>query len=402
MKIKYEQLSLTDALRAYADWLLDQQIEEPARFFKCYQRGKLRFEWYMIFYSVRTLMLAGRILKERKYIDAALKYVDTYISEQLPNGGFTSNYRQKPSDQLTKKEFHELLRSGNINIADNGSNTAAVVQAAAYVDSKARQKYLDAVKRWLDGWVPIWALKEGGYGNGIWGGHKLNSPYTCAMSTLSMSLSAFSQMTGESEYIENAERCMLFQCSNWLPNGLPIALDCYPTPRKTELNDYSHSFYLLEGMCWTHYVSRNQEARAAIEKRMTEWIFGQAGLLSQWDASWFNFQASGYPPDWEANGSGLCMSRLGLRPGWELAKSNGLIHAFLYYLNHVDENPRLREKVELGLKYLSNPLKARMSGVASEPEENYGMFAVQATGFAGLSLVEGLEKDSVFKLFAGD
>ena len=72
------------------------------------------------------------------------------------------------------------------------------------------------------------------------------------------------------------------------------------------------------------------------------------------------------------------------------------MHAFLYYLNNISENPQLREKVELGLKYLSNPLKARMSGVASEPEESYGAFAVQATGFAGLSLAEGITKNARF------
>ena len=398
MKIKYQQLSLVDALRTYADWLLEQQIEEPAKFFKCCEHGRVCFEWYMIFYPVRTLLLAGKILKEQKYIDEALKYVDTYLTEQLPNGGFTSNYRRQPTEQLTKKEFHELLRSGKINIADVGSNTTAVVQAAGFVDQTKKRKYLGAVKRWLDEWVPIWALPEGGYGNGIWCGHKLNSPYTCAMSTLSASLSAFSLVSGESEYIENAERCMLFQCSNWQPNGRPIGLDCYPRARSIDLNDYGHSFYLLEGMCWTHYVSKNSEARSIIEKRLTEWIFGTGGLLSQWDASWFSFQVAGYPPEWEANGNGLCMSRLGARPGWEQAKSNGIMHAFLYYLNNISENPQLREKVELGLKYLSNPLKARMSGVASDPEESYGAFAVQATGFAGLSLAEGITKNSVFNL----
>jgi hypothetical protein len=67
-------------------------------------------------------------------------------------------------------------------------------------------------------------------------------------------------------------------------------------------------------------------------------------------------------------------------------------------LNHIEDNPLLREKVEISLKYLSNPLQARMSGVASEPEESYGMFAVQSAGFAGLSLAEAIKIDSVFNL----
>ncbi len=134
-------------------------------------------------------------------------------------------------------------------------------------------------------------------------------------------------------------------------------------------------------MCWTHYVSRDAETRALIEKRLAEWIFGTKGLLSQWRASWFNFQFSGYPPDWD--NSELTMSRLGLRPGWELAKSNGILHAFSCYLNHVNDEARLREKVELGLRYLSRPMKARMSGVCAETDESYGQFADQATGVCG-------------------
>jgi hypothetical protein len=37
-----------------------------------------------------------------------------------------------------------------------------------------------------------------------------------------------------------------------------------------------------------------------------------------------------------------------------------------------------------------------MSGICSDPEESYGEFAVQATGFAGLSLADGIQNDLVF------
>ena len=383
--MEYRQLSLEEALKQNADWLVEQFGASPQY-----------HEWYMVFYPVRTLMLAGKLLKQPKYTDVAVKTIDVFVGEQLPNGAFTSNYRGQTTAQVSKREFEDILRKGKVNLADNGSNVMGVIQAAMMTTGERRTRYLDAARKWFDHWVPIWALPEGGYGNGIWFGHKLNAPYTCAISTVSSALAAFSQVTGEGEYIENAERCISFQCANWLPDGCPIAFDCYPVPRRTELNDYGHSFYLLEGMCWTHHVSKNEEARALIEKRLAEWIFGKKGLLSQWCDSWFNFQFSGYPADWD--NSELTMSRLGLRPGWELAKSNGILHAFSYYLNHISDDPRLREKVEAGLRFLSHPLKARMSGVCSDPEESYGEFAGQATGFAGLSLAEGIAKDSVFNL----
>ena len=384
MEIPYRQLSLEEALRVYADWLAEQ-FADP----------RMCSEWYVVFYPLRTLMLADRLLGRHDYMDLVVRYLDIYVSQQLPNGGFTSNQREKPTSEMTKREFHDTLRSGKVNLADNGSNVTALIQAAMALSDERRGRYMEAAHKWFDEWVPIWALPDGGYGNGIWQGHKLNSPYTCAISTVAVALSAFTLATGEPEYVENAERCITFQCGQWLPDGRPIFLDCYPRPRKCALNDYSHSFYLLEGMCWTHSASKNDEARALIEKRLKEWIFGKEGLLSQWLDSWFNFQFIAYPP--EADGE-LPMSRLWLRPGWELAKSNGIVHAFLYYLNHIDNDARLREKVELGLKFLSNPLKARHSGVAADTDESYGMFAEQAAGFAGLSLAEGIRKDSVFSL----
>lgn len=385
MKITYCQLSPEEALSTYAGWL-NEQLADLERV----------GEWYMVFYPVRTLVLAGRHFQRPDWLDTAFRYVDTYLSEQLPNGAFTSNYRRQPTASLTKRQFHEILRTGKVNLADNGSNVTGVLQAAHAASGERRGRYLQAAHKWLDEWVPLWALPEGCYGNGIWQGHKLNSPYTCAIGTATAALSAFTVMTGEREFVENAERAITFQCNHWLPDGRPINFDCYPLPRKTALYDYGHSFYLLEGMCWTHYASRNAEVRALIEKRLKEWFFGETGLLSQWRSSWFNFQITSYPPDWEANGCGLPMSRMGIRPGWELAKSNGILHPFLYYLHHIEENALLREKVDRGLKYLSHPLQARMSGVCSEREESYGEFADQATGFAGLSLADGIRKDSVF------
>ncbi len=389
VKITYEQLTNEQMLKVCCDWLMEQQNNE--NFFNVFELGKQRYEWYMIMYSVRTLILGGKLLNEDKYIEAALKYTDLYISEQLPNGGFTSNYRKTPSSKLDKKGLHEILRFGRVNLADNGSNVLAVLQAVPYVDINKQAVYLNAARRWFDEWVAIWSLPEGGYGNGIWVGHKLNSPYSVAMSMVAAAFSAFSKLTGEYEYVENAERCMTFHCSKWTDedDGRPIYFDCYPLPSEKTLSDFGHSFYLLEGMCWTHFASNNADVKSILEDRLKMFIFGPKGLLSQWGDSWFNFMVKATAAD---------DTRFKLRLGWEMAKSNGIMHCFLYYLNHIEDNEILREKVNLGLKYLTHPLKSRMSGVMSDPEESYGAFAVQSTGFAGLSLAEAIKADSVFSL----
>jgi hypothetical protein len=376
-----------ETLRSYCEWILEQQTDDP--FFRCIEWGRQRYEWYMIFYPVRTLFLGSILLKDKKYINEALKYVELYLSEQLPNGAFTSNYRKMPADHLTKSEFNNILRYGRVNIADNASNIAAVLKAVRFVDEKTGQRYLASVKKWFDCWAAMWILPEGGYSNGIWEGYKYNTPYTCAMSTLSMAYSIYSQITGDKEYIQKAEDCMRFQCSQWLTEGdcRPIYFECDQVDINKTLTDLGNTFYLLEGLCWTHHVSCNAEIKKLIEDRLRIWIFEEKGLLTLWNNHWFDFrQTPGkYPISGDINWI-----------WWELAKSNGIIHCFLYYLNNIAEVPELREKVEKGIRYLMDPCMARMSGVMAEPEEFYGKYALQATGFAGLSIAEHIFKNCVF------
>ena len=116
-------------------------------------------------------------------------------------------------------------------------------------------------------------------------------------------------------------------------------------------------------------------------------------MLSQWSGSWFTFQTL----YWSNRDGKLPSSRQkGIRQGWELAKSNGIIYTLLYYLRHIKNVPRLQETVEKGISFLTTPPKARMTGVMSDPDESYGAFAVQSTGFAGLSLAEAIEPDIIF------
>ena len=390
---KNEVLTPKEALQTYADWLLNQRTDD--HFFKCHARGTQRYEWYMIFYCVRTLLCAGRLLGERRYIEAVLPYFDNYVSEQLPNGGFTSNFRKNPTSRLAKAELHEILCSGRVNLADAGSNVTALIQGAFEADENRRKQYLDAARRWLDEWAPIWALPDGGYGNCIWGGHKLNGPYTMAIANTASAYSAFFRATGETEYCEAAERCIRFQCGHWLADGRPINLSIYPTPHRQVINDYGRVFYLLEGLCWTHSITSVPELKLLIETRLREWMFGANGILAQWNGSWFDFNSwdEAEPASPENN---LPQSRTGLRHFWEYSKSNGIPAFFSYYLHHIEDVPALREKMERAIQFLCQPCKAIMTGVMSDPGESYGQFAVQATGFAGLSLAEAIKPDSSF------
>jgi len=390
----YEQLTPSKALESYCDWLLTKQTQdEHGTFFYINSATNRRSkEWYMIFYPLRTLLLAGKLLNRPDYTDAVWKYFDNYVGEQLPNGAFSSNYRCQPTETLSKKDIQNLLRNGKLNLADNGTNTHALLQAAMMCDDPVRkERYLQAVGHWLDDWVSIWALPSGAYGNGIWGGHKLNGPYTIALNACT-SMAAYTLATGERIHIENAENFIRFQATKWLEDGRPIRMNCYPVPEENSIiEDFSRIFYVLESMCWIHYASDNEEVRSLIEEKLKLWIFGPCGILQQFPAHAKWFQQTNKPlPE------GYVSSRSQVRPMWEYAKCCAIPSLFSYYLNHIEDNAELRECYEKAIQFLSNPLQAITVGVAGDPDAPMGYFTVQATGFAGLSLAEAVCPDSTF------
>lgn len=389
MKIKYEQLSLQEAMQTYCDWLLSQmpKFQSPP------------YEWYFLFYPIRTLLLGAKLLQRDEYAQAVWPHLDNYIGEQLPNGALSSNFRGKPAAELSQKEIEHLLRTGKFNLADNGSNVHALIQAAQYCqEPERRERYLAAAKKWLDCWVPIWGLADGSYGNGIWGGHKLNGTYSMAMNVCS-AFAAYTLATGDRHYIENAEGFAQFQCANWHQAGIPIRFNVYPMPEhKALIGDYGRIFYMLEALCWTHYVSENQEIRQTIADRLRQWL--QADILKRFpvEKPWFDLnklylrQVVKDPLEgWDDS------AHDGLRFYWQIAKCCAIPHLLGYYCNHIEEREDIRLRVQKAGQYLANPLQARMCAVMADDVEPE--FCMQATGFAGLSLAEALVSDSPFQAY---
>ena len=383
MKIRYEQLSPRDALETYCEWIMDhiQQYDTLPT-----------FSWYRLFYPLRVLLLGSKLLGRRDYAEAAFHHMDRYIAEQLPNGAFNAYYRNLPTERMTRAEVEEVFRTGHLNLADNGSNVHALIQGAAAADGERKERYLAAARKWLDGWVPVWSLPNGAYGNGIWAGQKLNAPYTMAINVCS-AFAAFTQITGDEHYIRNAERFAMFQCDHWHPCGVPVRFNLYPKPDDhTLVGDYSRIYYLLEGLIWTHYISRDQAVRERIGSRLTEWI--EKDLLKRWpdNRCWFDMNKSDLRHiehgDYGDSGHDI----VGFY--WQAAKCAGIPHLLAYYLNHIEDRADLRRKVCQGETFLCNPLNARMLAVMADDAEP--VFCLQATGFAGLTVASALDPNCIF------
>ena len=384
MKIPYEQLSRREALALYCDWIVEQL-----------KSFKPPFEWYYLFYPIRTLILGAKLLGKEEYAEAAWPWLDQYTLEQFPNGALSSTCRGKAITEYTVDEIEEYIRCGKLNLADGGSNVHGLMQAAIYCKDPVRKKrYTDCACKWLDCWVPIWSLPNGAYGNGIWNGHKLCDPYSMAMNVCSAFAGA-AIATGEKRYVRNAERFAMFQCDHIHPSGVPIRFNLYPTPTSDSLiGDFSRIFYMMEAFCWVHRVSTDTEVRSRIEQMLKKWI--NADIITRWpdDYGFFDMDRPSLRIDWRGWKDSFGE---GLRYYWYACKCAGLPSLLHYYVNNIEDDPAIRSRCERSFDYLSTPLKARLLGIMAD--DAVPDFCLQATGFGGLTVAEGVEKNSTFDIF---
>ena len=384
VEIPYRQLTPEKALETYCDWIVSQLPKY----------SKPPFEWYFIFYPMRTLLMGANLLNRPDYAEAVWPYMDRYIEEQLPNGALSSNCRGQPGATMSQEDIEEILSKGKLNLADNGSNVhGLLLGAVTTTNPKRRARYIAAAKKWLDCWVPIWRLPTGAYGNGIWNGHKLNAPYTMAMNVCS-AMAAFTLITGDEHYIHNAEKFAMFQCDHWHKTGVPIRFNVYPTPGTDRFcDDFSRIYYLFEALSWTHYVSRDPKVRARIAQRLKEWI--DADLIRRWpeNRDWFDMNKCRCQVDDEEVYKACEVVRF----YWQACKAAGMSGLLSYYVNNIEDRADLRSRVERGGRYLCNPLKARMLAVMADDVEP--QFCMQATGFGGLGVAEALKPSSTFEVY---
>ena len=383
MKIPYEQLTPHKALEVYCDWIVEQL-----------KSFKPPFEWYFLFYPIRTLLLGAKLLNREEYAEAVWPWLDQYCIEQFPNGALSSTCRGKAITEYTKEEIEDYIRNGKLNLADGGSNVHGLLQGAICCQDPVRkQRYIDCACKWLDNWVPIWSLPNGAYGNGIWNGHKVCEPYSMAMNVCS-AFAAATLATGDERYIRNAEGFAMFQCDNVHEVGVPYRFNVYPPERNALIGDFSRIFYMMEAFCWVHHVSTNQEVRTRIGNMMKKWI--DVDIITRWpdDYNWFNMNRAylllpigDYQDTYDDR----------LRFYWYAAKCAGIPSLLQYYVDNIYDDPAVRERCARGFQYLSNPLNARLLSILAD--DAVPDFCLQATGFGGLTVAEGVKQGSTFAIF---
>jgi hypothetical protein len=129
----------------------------------------------------------------------------------------------------------------------------------------------------------------------------------------------------------------------------------------------------------------------AIPENSNTLVFDERSLLS-FSANWNGKE------DFSARVTfGFTDSGLGIRFYWQACKCCGVPSLLQYYVDNMYDDPEVRKRCAQGSLFLSNPLKARMLAVMAEDVVPH--FCLQATGFAGLTVAEGIRNGATFDIF---
>jgi len=352
------------ALRTLCDWLVAHQRDT----------GVWSGSWYQTSYPVRALLAGHDIFGERRYLDAATRCLDKLPPEQLPNHSFASGFRNKPTAQLTEAEAKSIM-AGTTNTADVGCIAACLSIAAPYVDAARRTVYLDAARRYADGYAAQWQLPSGGFTNAQCRGIRCTSEYSVATGTQAMNFAALHAATGERRYLDIATRAAQFLLANWLEDGRPIHHRWNsPTKAPQPVTSFGDIYYAHGGIQWVFHHSPDPAFRKAVERVYRWHIFGEQGLLqARENAVWWPL---GHP--------------------WSNAKATATPCVLMLTHREFGKSEALATAIHRAIAFLATPAHQRQVGVMTDPAMPWSRYTVEATGFAGLSLAERVSPGVVF------
>jgi len=353
------QPDVAASLQRYCDWLLTHRT----------MSGSLNpnsAEWYRSAYPVRTLLAGYDIFGRQAYLDAVTVFLDKLVSEQLPNGAWSSGFADKPVARRSSQEI-ERAQGGTTNMADVGSISTCLAVAYPYVDDARKSRYRDALRRFADDYAARWQLPTGAFSNARWMGKDMHVPYSVATGTQGMSFCALYAITGEEKYLRIAEHAVRFLLENWQADGRPIhhhhALDQAEVVKVTSFGDV---LYYHEAILWVWHWTADEALKEKIRQVYAWHINGPKGLLAA------RQQGVWWP----------------LVDPWTNSKGAAMPLVLLEYDRSMQHDAEVAEAVRRATSLLCNPELAARLGILCDPELPWGEFSTTATGFGGLTLAE--------------
>ncbi len=317
--------------------------------------------WYESAYPIRTLLVSSALLDQRRYREAALDCLDRFVTEQHPDGGWSSQFfgsRACPVARATREA------APSRNLADVGTMAFCLSLAWPHAGAERRATYLRAAALFADSLVLPNQLPSGAFPNLQFAGVRFLHPYSVATGVQAANLSALYGVTRSRRYLVSAQRAALFLARSIQPDGSVLFYRYNnATPETMNPDRMGELYYVLEGLIWNYWYA-DGPIRAEIRAALDRYFSGPGGIRS-WPS----------PAEWMAQGN-----------TWENSKRAGVLFLVSQYATMGQNKPELSSWMDVALEAFARSETAQASGVRSDPAGPAGRHAMAATGFAGLGL----------------
>lgn len=366
------------ALRDLCDWLADHRDENGFIGDKWNDtRGMMHPYWYTASMPVRALLAGYEIIHNQQYLDVCMEVMDSFISEQLPNGAWTDTYRNQPTASLSNNETEWIMSTRRQPMSDIGSVVQSLAMACHYAPASKKQDYVQAVRHFCDDWATRFQMPSGAFSDGVGLG---DGVYSCATAIEAAVFSLAYDLTGDSGYMSVAEKAIRYLLEDWQDNGRMIGRGPHwkvrsGKPFLLETLYFGDQWYYDDGFITTCCHSENVELRSKINKALENRVFGSSGLLQALNGEvWWPVQDI-----------------------WNNAKSIGMVQTLIYMETCGMSNPLLDEALETMQQLLCTHEYSRRLGVMPDDKERpssiyslqtWSGMSMEATGFAAMTLAE--------------
>lgn len=366
------------ALRRMCDWLVA----------RCPADGFIGDVWsdggkytYTLTMPIRALLAGYDLLGDRRYLVTAMRSLHAFVDEQLPNGAWDCVFHGEPVARWSCERLQRLLQDGRLPMSDIGSVVATLAVGSRYASPTDRRRFVAAVRKFCDEWAARFQLASGGFTDGQWHGYE-GRIYSCATAIQAAVHSLAYRVTGVAAYQRSAQRAIEYLLQDWRPDGrmLGRAPHWYVRngdPFVLEPLHFGDQWYYDEGFITTWHHAREGGFRRRVQQALDNRVHGSSGLLAALDGqTWWPIQDI-----------------------WNNAKSIGIVQTLQFARDFGTTTPRLERALADTGRVLCTPAYAERLGIRAEDAERpkllYGLatwsgMANEATGFAGMTLAEGL------------
>ena len=346
------------ALAQYAEYLLSQRPTEG-----CFSYAG---NWYESSYVIRSLLVAARLLENRRYSDVALECLDRFVDEQRNDGSWASQYFGHRNCELAK-ETRE--RGVSRNLADVGTMVLALCAALPHAEPARRRAYQRAAMAFADSMVLPHQFSNGAFPNLQFQERTFLHPYSVATGVNAANLAALYAISGKRRYLEAAQKAARFLTRSVVDDGRILFYPYHSHEAGLLDSDrLGDLYYIIEGLVWVaRYADRS--VRMEIDSALTRYFKGPWSPVGKVD-----------PAEWLVESS-----------AWERSKRAGFLYLLAEYETLSGSTPETRNWMDRTLDVLSDTELSRSVGVLCDPQAPDGEHAFFATALAGLAVASRVD-----------